>query len=111
MKTIQKDVEKITSSENIVTNVVEELFAFESFEKSIDWKEILYFTLAPVCIVQMRQIEGKLNTVNSPPQGHGCTPRNKDGHKIEIFFKKFFYIGRNFFHLWVADLKDRRSPL
>ena len=63
IKTIQKDVDTITRSENIVTNVVEEKFGFDSFEKSIDWKGILYVTLAPLCIVQMRQIERKLNEV------------------------------------------------
>ena len=61
IKTI--DVDTITRSENIVTKVVEEKFGFNSFEKSIGWKGILYVTLAPLCIVQMRQIERKLNEV------------------------------------------------
>ena len=63
IKTIQKDVEGITKSENIVTTVVEEKFAFESFEKSFYWKGILYVTLAILWIVQMRQIERKLNEI------------------------------------------------
>ena len=45
IKTIQKDVDTITRSENIVTNVVEEKFGFNSFEKSVDWKGISYVTL------------------------------------------------------------------
>ena len=26
---------------------------------------------------------------SKPPQGHGCTPRNKDGCEVEIFRRKF----------------------
>ena len=62
IKTIQ-DVERITKTENIVTTVVEEKFAFENFKKSFDWKGILYVTLATLWIVQMRQNERKLNKV------------------------------------------------
>ena len=36
IKTIQKDVDTITRSENIVTNVVEEKFGFNSFDKSFE---------------------------------------------------------------------------
>ena len=40
-----------------------------------------------------------LPTVNPPTQGHGCTPRNKDGHKLKKFLQGNFLHQQKFFFI------------